>query len=354
MYSSCRSMQIGRCHITVNQRPKVIAELSANHDGSLDKALRTVRAAAEAGADAIKIQTYTPDSITLNSQRPEFFLQSGPWKGRSLYDLYEEAHTPLDWHPTLFEAAREAGIPIFSTPFDFSAVDLLEGLECPAYKISSFELVDLPLIRYAASTNKPLLISTGMGSLPEIAAAVEAATKAGSGDILIFHCISSYPAPISQANLLSIPKLISEFGTLVGLSDHTLGNTAAVAAASLGACAIEKHFTTSREDGGPDSSFSIEPQELTGLVKEVEASWQSLGVDDFSRTETEAANRSLRRSLYFVKTVRAGEVVMADAVRSVRPAQGLPPDEITRVIGRRVKNDRGYGDPVTYQDIDWD
>lgn len=346
-------MQIGRCHITVNQRPKVIAELSANHDGSLDKALRTVRAAAEAGADAIKIQTYTPDSITLNSQRPEFFLQSGPWKGRSLYDLYEEAHTPLDWHPTLFKTAREAGIPIFSTPFDFSAVDLLEGLGCPAYKISSFELVDLPLIRYAASTNKPLLISTGMGSLPEIAAAVEAATKAGSGEILIFHCISSYPAPISQANLLSIPKLISEFGTLVGLSDHTLGNTAAVAAVSLGACAIEKHFTISRQDGGPDSSFSVEPGELSSLIKDSTESWESLGVADFARTEAERASRLLRRSLYFVHTLEAGEVIRPESVRSVRPGYGLPPDRAKEIIGLTVKHHCSYGDPVREEDIDW-
>ena len=346
-------MQIGHCHITVDQRPKVIAELSANHDGRLDKAISTVRAAAEAGADAIKIQTYTPDSITLNSQRPEFFLQSGPWKGRSLYDLYEEAHTPLDWHPTLFEAAREAGLPIFSTPFDFSAVDLLEGLGCPAYKISSFELVDLPLIRYAASTNKPLLISTGMGSLPEIAAAVEAAAKAGSGDILIFHCISSYPAPISQANLLSIPKLKSEFGTLVGLSDHTLGNTAAIAAVSLGACAIEKHFTISRQDGGPDSSFSVEPGELSSLIKDSTESWESLGVADFVRTEAEQASRLLRRSLYFVDTLKAGEVIRPESIRSVRPGYGLPPDRAKEIIGLTVKHRCSYGDPVCEEDINW-
>ncbi|MGY3861436.1 pseudaminic acid synthase [Aeromonas lacus] len=342
-------MQIDHRPINQEQAPYVIAELSANHNGNLDRALAIMTAAKAAGASAVKLQTYRPDTITLKSDRPEFQIHGGLWDGHSLYDLYEWAHTPWEWHQTLFAKGRELGLAVFSSPFDFSAVDLLESLDCPAYKIASFELVDLPLIRYAAQTGKPLIMSSGMANEAEITAAVEMALKHGNGQLALLHCVSGYPAPAAEYNLRTIPMLRQRFGVEVGLSDHTLGSATAIAATALGATLIEKHFTLARADGGPDCAFSMEPAELTELIASVNTAHAALGVADYQLTQSEQGNRAFRRSLYLVREMAAGEVLAAEHIRSVRPALGLPPADYDRLIGKRVNRDLSANQPLNWE-----
>lgn len=342
-------MQIAHQSIGPTQPPYVIAELSANHNGNLKRALAIMTAAKEAGASAVKLQTYRPDTITLKSERPEFQIHGGLWDGHSLYDLYEWAHTPWEWHQALFAKGRELGLTVFSSPFDFSAVDLLESLDCPAYKIASFELVDLPLIRYAAQTGKPLIMSTGMANEAEIAAAVEMALKHGNGQLALLHCVSGYPAPAAEYNLRVIPMLRQRFGVEVGLSDHTLGSATAIAATALGATLIEKHFTLARADGGPDCAFSMEPAELAELVASVNTAQAALGVADYQLTPSEQGNRAFRRSLYLVKEIAAGERLTEAHIKSVRPALGLPPADYDRLLGKRVNRDMSANQPLDWE-----
>ncbi|MBL0519934.1 pseudaminic acid synthase [Aeromonas enteropelogenes] len=342
-------MQIAHQSIGPTQPPYVIAELSANHNGNLERALAIMTAAKEAGASAVKLQTYRPDTITLKSERPEFQIHGGLWNGHSLYDLYEWAHTPWEWHQALFAKGRELGLTVFSSPFDFSAVELLESLDCPAYKIASFELVDLPLIRYAAQTGKPLIMSTGMANEAEIAAAVEMALKHGNGQLALLHCVSGYPAPAAEYNLRAIPMLRQRFGVQVGLSDHTLGSATAIAATALGATLIEKHFTLARADGGPDCAFSMEPAELAELVASVNTAQAALGVADYQLTPSEQGNRAFRRSLYLVKNIAAGEHLTEAHIKSVRPALGLPPADYDRLLGKRVTRDMSANQPLDWE-----
>ncbi|HBH25825.1 MAG TPA: pseudaminic acid synthase [Rhodospirillaceae bacterium] len=323
--------------------------MSANHNGSLDDAKRIIDMAAEAGADAVKMQTYTPDTITLDADRPEFQIKGGLWDGETLYSLYQKAYTPWEWHAPLFDHARAAGVTIFSSPFDPTAVDLLEGLDAPAYKIASFEAVDTPLIRCAARTGKPLIISTGMANEAEIAAALAAARKGGAKDVVLLHCVSGYPAPPGDYNLATIPDMAARFGVPVGLSDHTLGTATAVASVALGACVIEKHVTLDRSRGGPDDAFSLEPPELKALVRDARIAWEALGRPNYERTESEKGNVQFRRSLYFVRDLRKGEAVTPDAVRSVRPGFGLPPAALDEIIGRTAAQDIAANTAVTWE-----
>jgi len=330
-----------------SEPPYVIAELSANHNGNLETALKIIDEAKKAGADAVKLQTYRADTITLNVDRPEFHIKGGLWDGRSLYELYEEAHTPWEWHQQLFDHARKLGITIFSSPFDNTAVDLLESLGAPAYKIASFEAIDLPLIRYVASKGKPMIISTGMADEAEIQEAVDAAREAGCRDLILLHCVSGYPAASSEYNLRTITDMQQRYGGLVGLSDHTLNNTTAVTSVAMGACVIEKHFTLDRDGGGPDDSFSLEPEDLVALCRDTKIAWEAMGNVDYGRKASERGNAQFRRSLYFVKTLAAGETITEDAVRSVRPGYGLAPKYLPDVIGKKVAANVQYGDPVT-------
>jgi len=328
--------------------PLIVAELSGNHNASLDRALRLIDAAAEAGAEAVKLQTYTADTITLDHDGPGFTLESGLWAGRRLHDLYAEAHTPFEWHGALFAHARDRGLICFSSPFDDTAVDLLEGLDAPAYKIASFEAVDLPLIGRAAATGKPLVISTGMTSPPEIAEAVGMARAAGTGGVVLLHCVSEYPARFADANLRMLPRLAADFGCLVGLSDHTPGTAASVAATALGAVLIEKHFTLARADGGPDSAFSLEPAELAQLVQDTRDAWAALGEAAYRRSTAEEGNRQFRRSLYVVQDVAAGTVLTTEHIRSIRPGFGLAPRHLTEVLGRPAARALARGEPVSW------
>jgi pseudaminic acid synthase len=320
-----------------DEPPYIIAELSANHNGSLERAFESIEVAKKCGADAVKIQTYTADTMTIDCDHEDFHIKGGLWDGQSLYKLYKWAETPFEWHGPLFEHAQKIGITIFSTPFDKTAVDLLEQLDAPAYKIASFELIDLPLIRYAAKTGKPMIMSTGMASEDEIEEAVTAARESGCEDLILLHCISSYPAPIDQANLRQIPKLAKRFGTLVGLSDHTMGTTAAVSSVALGACVIEKHFTLSRADKGPDSEFSIEPEELLTLCKDAKNAWLATGNSGFERQKSEEGNKVFRRSVYFVSDCPAGHVVTSADIRRIRPGMGLAPKFFDSLIGKTLK-----------------
>ena len=316
--------------------PYVIAELSANHNGKLETALRIIEEAKKAGADGVKLQTYKPDTITLNCDSEDFKIKGGLWDGRTLYDLYQEAHMPWEWHKPLFDRARALGITIFSSPFDNTAIDLLEDLNAPAYKIASFEAVDLPLIKYAASTGKPMIISTGMADAEEIAEAIEAAREGGCKELAVLHCVSGYPAPAEDYNLRTIPDMIERFGLVTGLSDHTLDNTTAIASVALGASIIEKHFTLDRSGGGPDDSFSLEPSELAALCQGAKTAWSALGRVDYGRKSSELGNVQFRRSLYFVKDMKAGDVITPDCVRSVRPGFGLQPKHLESLLGRKL------------------
>lgn len=327
--------------------PYVIAELSANHNGDLAQALRIIDAAVEAGADAVKIQTYRPDTITLKSDAPDFQITDGLWAGHTLYDLYEWAHTPWEWHAALFAHAAKRGITLFSSPFDPTAVDLLESLGAPAYKIASFEAVDLPLIRYVASKGKPMIISTGMADFEEIADAVKAARDGGCNALALLHCVSGYPAPPADYNLATLSDMAAQFGVPVGLSDHTLDNTTAIASVALGACIIEKHMTMDRAGGGPDDSFSLEPSEFAALCHGARTAWEAVGRVDYGRKSSEQGNVKFRRSLYFVKDMKAGDVITEDCVRSVRPGYGLPPNSVAQIIGRKLAADIPFATPVS-------
>jgi pseudaminic acid synthase len=333
--------KIGSAH-----SPYIICELSGNHNGSLERALALVDAAADTGCDAIKLQTYTADTITMKSDRPEFFIGGGPWEGYALWDLYNEAHTPWDWHEALFERAKSRGVTMFSSPFDETAVDLLEGLGAPAYKIASFEMIDLPLIAYAASKMKPLILSTGMANLAEIEAAVETVRKYGNGQFVLLHCVSEYPANINDANVRVVPDLGAKFQCPSGLSDHTFGTAASVAAVALGGCVIEKHFTLARADGGPDSSFSLEPAEFTALVRDCKDAHRALGQVHYDTLGSERGSKTFRRSLYVVADVKAGELLTKDNVRSIRPGLGLSPVRLWDVLGKPAARDISRGEPL--------
>ncbi|HEX4095696.1 MAG TPA: pseudaminic acid synthase [Caulobacteraceae bacterium] len=331
--------------------PLVIAELSGNHNGRLERALELIDAAADAGADAVKLQTYTADTITLDHRGPGFLIEGGLWAGRTLHDLYSEAFTPFEWHEALFARARARGVICFSSPFDESAVELLEQLDAPAFKIASFEAVDLPLIRRAARSGRPLIVSTGMTSPGEIAEAVQAARSQGA-EVALLHCVSAYPARHADANLRMVPRLATDFGCVVGLSDHTQGTSAAVAAVALGACLIEKHVTLARSDGGPDAAFSLEPDELKRLVQDCRSAWEALGRADYLRGEDEAVNRQFRRSLYVVRSVAKGARITSDDVRSIRPGFGLAPKHLDAVLGRTASRDLARGEPLALDMLD--
>jgi N-acetylneuraminate synthase len=326
--------------------PFVIAELSGNHNGRLERALALIDACAEAGADAVKLQTYTADTITIDHDGPGFTVNGGLWHGRTLHDLYSEAHTPFAWHADLFAHARSRGLIIFSSPFDESAVDLLEGLDAPAYKIASFEAIDLPLIARTARTHRPLIISTGMTNAAEIAAAVGTARANGAEGVCLLHCVSTYPARYEHANLRTVARLAADFDCLSGLSDHTPGTAAAVAAVALGACVVEKHVTLRRADGGPDAAFSLEPEELRRLVDDCRAAWSALGVASYARSAEETANKQFRRSLYVVRDVPAGARLTPSDVRSIRPGYGMAPARLREVLERRAARPLRRGEPV--------
>lgn len=346
------SIEIAGRKIGADHPPYVICEMSANHNGSLDNALQIIDAAAKTGCDAIKLQTYTADTITLNSDDEAFRIKGGLWDGRTLYDLYQEAHTPWDWHKTLFERGARHGVTIFSSPFDPTAVDLLMDLNAPAFKIASFEVIDLPLIRYVASTGKPMIISTGMADAEEIEEAAQAARDGGCKDFVLLHCVSGYPAPASDYNLATIPDMARRWGVPVGLSDHTLDNTTAIASVALGASVIEKHFTLDRSGGGPDDSFSLEPAEFTQLCDGARTAWKAMGRVDYGRKSSEMGNVTFRRSLYFVKDLAAGETVTADAIRSVRPGHGLPPKHADELVGMRTTRAVEANTPTTWDALE--
>jgi len=343
-------MKIGSQLISVNYSPFVIAEMSGNHNQSLERALEIVEAAARTGAHAIKLQTYTADTMTLDIKEREFFIsdEKSPWKGQSLYDLYKIAHTPWDWHKPIFDHAKKLGLICFSTPFDETAVDLLEKLGAPIYKIASFENTDFPLIQRVAATGKPLIISTGMATEEELDESVDSARKAGCKDLTLLKCTSTYPATPENSNLLTIPYLKHRYGCEVGLSDHTLGIGVAVASIALGATVIEKHFTLKRADGGADSAFSMEPAEMKELVEETERAWQSLGKVFVGPTEAERPSIAFRRSLYIVKDMKAGDVLTKENVRAIRPGLGLALKYLDQVLGKKIKSSVNKGTALSW------
>ncbi len=344
-------IKIGNREIGKHAKPFIIAEMSGNHNQSLERALRLVDLAAEAGVDALKLQTYTPDTITLDVHTGEFFIQDDEnlWKGNSLYNLYKEAYTPWEWHEAIFNRAKEHGLLAFSSPFDETAVDFLETMNVPAYKIASFENVDIPLIRKVARTGKPIIISTGMATAAELDEAVRAARAEGNNQIVLLKCTSTYPATPANSNLATIPHMRELFGTEIGLSDHTMGVGVSVAAVALGATVIEKHFTTSRAEGGVDAAFSMEPQELKTLVEETERAWQSLGQIQYGPTEAEKDSTKFRRSLYIGQDLKAGDVLTTHNVRNVRPGLGLPTKYYDLVLGKTIKQDVKKGMPLSWE-----
>ena len=337
---------IGKSH-----PPYIIAELSANHNGSIDKALASIKMAKDMGADAVKIQTYTADTMTIDSNLSDFTISGGLWDGYNLYQLYQEAHTPFEWHQQLFDYANELGITLFSTPFDESAVDLLESLNAPAYKIASFELTDLPLIQYVASKGKPMIMSTGMANLDEISQALQCAMESGCSELVLLHCISAYPAPAEESNLKTITDLAEKFGCLVGLSDHTIGPMVPIVATALGATVIEKHVTLSRQDKGPDSEFSLEPEELRELCQQAKLAWQTLGSAGYERKPAEEANARFRRSIYFVEDIEENTVITSQHIRRIRPGFGLPPKHYEQLLGMKTAKAISRGEPVTWDKV---
>ncbi|MET4560725.1 pseudaminic acid synthase [Lysinibacillus parviboronicapiens] len=343
-------IQIGDKKIGRTENPFIIAEMSGNHNQSLERALKIVDLAAEAGADAVKLQTYTPDTMTLDIHTGEFFIESDTnlWKGQSLYNLYKEAYTPWEWHEAIFNRCKELGMVAFSSPFDETAVDFLETLNVPAYKIASFENVDIPLIKKVAATGKPIIISTGMASIAELDEAVRAVKSQGNEQIVLLKCTSTYPATPENSNISTIPHMKELFGTEIGLSDHTMGIGVSIAAVTLGAVVIEKHFTTSRADGGVDSTFSLEPHELKMLVEETERAWRSLGTISYGPTNVEKPSLEYRRSLYIGEELKAGDVLTKENVRVVRPGYGLAPKYFELVVGKKVKIDVLKGTPLTF------
>ena len=329
------------------QKPYIVAELSANHNGSLQAALDTIKEAKKCGADAIKIQTYDADSMTIDCDKKDFFIKGGLWDGHKLYDLYNKAETPFEWHKEIFKFARKIGITIFSTPFDERGVDLLAKLDAPAYKIASFELCDLPLIKYVAQQKKPIIMSSGISSKEEIADALEIAKSNGCNDIVLLHCVSSYPAPINEANLLQIKELSDYFKVPVGLSDHTLGTTVSLASVALGACLIEKHFILNKKIKSPDSEFSITPSELKYLCKESFLSWQSLGKATYKKQKSEEKNIVFKRSIYFIRDLPKGHVITNQDIKRIRPGMGLPPKFFDQIIGKKIIKSVERGQPTS-------
>ena len=344
-------IEINKRLINLSNYPYVIAELSANHNGSLEIAKETIKKAKECGADAVKLQTYTADSMTIDCDNPDFKINGGLWDGYKLFDLYKEASTPYEWHEELFRFAKNIGITIFSTPFDEDAVDFLESLNVPAYKIASFELTDLDLIGYTASKDKPILISTGLSNIDEIEEAIKACHKVGNTKILLFHCISSYPAPTEESNIKMISFLRNKFNVEVGLSDHTLNNISAISAISLGASAIEKHFILDKKNKGPDSEFSITPSELMSLTNDSKKCWESLGNEIFTRSSEELENKKYRRSLYFVEDLEKDEVIKIRDVRKIRPGFGLSPKYLNQIINKKVSRKVKRGERVSWEAI---
>ncbi len=330
-------------------RPYIIAEMSGNHNNDIERAFDIICKAKESGADAVKLQTYTADTLTLNSDKDDFIIKSGLWKGRNLYSLYKEANTPWEWHEALFNKGREVGITIFSSPFDFSAVDFLEELNAPAYKIASFEAIDLPLIKRVAKTGKPVIISTGMSNLDEIEQSVRVAKESGCEDLILLHCISGYPTPPEESNLKTIVDLKERFDLVVGLSDHTLGTAVSVASVALGASVLEKHVTLNRDDGGPDSKFSLEPKELKELCDNCYTAWSALGEVNYARKKSESDNVIFRRSLYVVEDMIKGEKFTNKNTRSIRPGYGLAPGELDKVLGQCAKIDIEKGTRLSWE-----
>ncbi len=347
-----RAISISGRRISADDPPYIVAEISGNHGGQLERALEIITASRDAGADAIKLQTYTADTLTIDHDGPDFLISSGPWSGRRLHELYREAHTPWDWHEELFDHCRRLGITCFSTPFDETAVELLEKLGAPAYKIASFEAIDLPLIRRVASTGKPLIISTGIADLGEISEAVAVAREAGCRELALLHCVSAYPAPAEEMNLRTIPHLADAFGVVSGLSDHTLGTAVAVTAVAVGAAVIEKHVTLGRADGGPDSAFSLEPGELADLVRSCRIARAALGQVSYSREPSENGSLAFRRSLYAVADIAEGDLLRLDNVRSIRPGYGLAPKFLPDVIGRRARRSIPRGTPIHWDKVE--
>ena len=341
-------MIINERKINELEKPYIIAELSANHGGSIERAKQSIIQAAKTGVSAVKIQTYTPDSMTIDCEKKDFYISKGLWTDYKLYDLYKKAYTPYEWHKELFECARQENVTIFSTPFDETAVDLLEDLNVPAYKVASFELIDIPLIKYIAKKNKPMLLSTGMASLEEIGEAIKSIRKISNLDILLFHCISSYPTPTNESNLANIKFLKNEFEVQVGLSDHTISNVAAIVSIGLGAVAIEKHFKLDEKECGPDSSFSLNIKQLSSLIYDCNNAWEAKGNADFNRSNLEKENLVFRRSIYFVKNLKKGEVIKRDDIRRIRPGFGIKPKYFPDVVGKILIRDVERGDPVTW------
>lgn len=348
-----KNINIAHLSIGLNSRPVVIAEMSGNHNQSLERALEIVEIAAKTGAQCLKIQTYTPDTMTLDLDEREFHIgdPGNLWEGKSLYNLYKEAYTPWEWHKPIFDKAKSLGMVPFSTPFDDTAVDFLESLNVPCYKIASAEIIDLPLIKKVASTGKPMIMSTGMASLAEIAEAVDTARKNGCSEIILLKCTSTYPAVPIDSDIITIPNLRETFDCEVGLSDHTMGLGVSIAAVALGGTVIEKHFTLRRTDGGVDSAFSLEPSEFESLVIETERAWQSLGRVKYGPTKSEEKSLRFRRSLYIVKDVKEGQVLNLENVRAIRPGLGLPPKNLDLILGKRVKMDIKTGTPLSWDHI---
>jgi len=337
-------MKINNFEINKNSSVFIIAELSANHNGSLETALETVRAAKRAGADCIKLQTYTADTITLDSNKPDFIIEGTIWEGRKLHDLYQEAYTPWEWHKTIFEEAKKEGLICFSSPFDKTAVDFLEELNAPAYKIASFEITDIPLIEYVASQGKPIIISTGIAEKEDIELAINACRKVGNNNIALLKCTSSYPAPIEEANLAMIKDFAEQFGVITGLSDHTIGSIVPVVATALGAKIIEKHFILDRNIGGPDASFSMNEEEFTEMVQAVRDAEKAIGIVNYKLTEKQASGKAFARSLYVAQDIKIGEVFTEQNIRSVRPGFGLHPKYLPEILGKTASKEYTKGD----------
>lgn len=347
-----RTFTVNGRSIGTGEAPYIIAEMSGNHNGELNRAIEILDKAKAAGADAVKLQTYTADTITIDHDGPEFVIEGGLWDGRRLYELYDEAHTPWDWHEAIFRHGQSIGLTVFSAPFDPTAIDLLESLDAPIYKIASPEIVDLPLIRKVAATGKPMIISTGMASFDEIEEAVLTAKSAGAEDIVVLHCTSAYPTPPDQANLATISDLANRLDVMTGLSDHSMGTAVSVAAIASGAVMIEKHFTLSRADGGVDSAFSLEPEELASLVESANVAHAAIGTPHYRPTTGEAGMLKFRRSLYVVSDVAKGDVLTHENVRSIRPNNGLAPKHLDEVLGRAAVRDLKRGEPVAWDMLD--
>jgi len=347
-----RSLAIAGRRIGPDEPPYVIAELSGNHNGDIDRAFAIMAAAKAAGADAVKLQTYTADTITIKHDSPDFHIKGGLWSGDTLYELYQRDHTPWEWHPALFAKGRELGITVFSSPFDPTAIDFLENLRTPAYKIASPEIIDLPLIQRAARTGKPLIISTGIADLGDIGEALEAARTAGCNDVALLHCVSGYPTPPQESNLRTIPHMAEAFGVVVGLSDHTRQVAVPVAAIAMGAVIVEVHLTLRRADGGDDAPFSLEPNEFAALVDGCRTAWSALGQVSYRLEPSEKGLKNYRRSLYAVADIPAGAALTADNVRSIRPGYGLAPKHLPEVLGRRARRAIARGTPVSWDLIE--